>query len=154
MASSDEAVRLSLWQTLWSIKFKIFFGDRDDRNDLGDRLNFQVGILARTTSHRRTCRQEAKRQRPPSQRSALSISACGEAANRNKLIKAVARSCNSAGRILVVNRKSRVGINAWCKGKTRVNCSELRARKERGAGVELSMDQCSETNMGIKVMNQ
>jgi hypothetical protein len=64
----------------------------------------------------------------------------------NKLINAVAKSWSSAGRRLVVRRKSRVGINACCSGYIRSNTSGSRPLKERGLCVY------SETIIGIMVI--
>lgn len=131
--------------------FRMLFGDCDP---LGDRRNFQVGILARATSHRRTCWHEIKTQIPPSHSNALRISAWEEVEKINKFIKAVAKACSSAGKRLVVKRKSRVGINAWCNGKTRKRISDSRPLRGKGLRMVLLNNEFSETMIGINVTSQ
>jgi hypothetical protein len=76
------------------------------------RLKRHLGTLARAIPHLSTCPQLIRTPTPPPQRSAFKIIFCGDEAKSSNSIKDIERSCNSAGRRLVVVRWFKVMHNA------------------------------------------
>jgi hypothetical protein len=76
------------------------------------RLKRHFGTLAREIPHLSTCAQLIRTPTPPPQRSAFRMIVCGDEARSNNSINDTERSCNSAGRRLVVVRWFKVKHNA------------------------------------------
>jgi hypothetical protein len=68
------------------------------------RLKRHFGTLARAIPHLSTCPQLIRTPIPPPHSSAFKMAFCGEEAKSSSSIKDIERSCNSAGRRLVVVR--------------------------------------------------
>lgn len=107
----------------WNMScFTFFHGMRPWRNVdlcldvLVGRLKRHLGTRASAMPERMTRLQETRISSPPTQRPAFSITAWGEVESRRTLIKAIDKSCSSAGRRLVVVSVCKAMHRFTCKG--------------------------------------